>query len=44
MDTKDWVGMRQLFTDDVVIDTAEAGGDVVTRIVGQSIDQCWRWR
>ena len=28
MDTKDWAGMRQVFTDDVVIDTAEAGGQV----------------
>jgi uncharacterized protein (TIGR02246 family) len=29
MDTKDWEGMRQVFTDDVVIDTSEAGGGVV---------------
>jgi hypothetical protein len=29
MDTKDWDGMRQVFTDDVVIDTSEAGGGVV---------------
>jgi uncharacterized protein (TIGR02246 family) len=29
MDAKDWDGMRQVFTDDVVIDTREAGGDVV---------------
>ena len=29
MDTKDWDGMRQVFSDDVVIDTTEAGGDVV---------------
>jgi uncharacterized protein (TIGR02246 family) len=29
MDTKDWAGMRQVFTDDVVIDTSEAGGDLV---------------
>ena len=29
MDTKDWDGMRQVFTDDVVIDTTESGGDVV---------------
>jgi uncharacterized protein (TIGR02246 family) len=28
MDTKDWDGMREVFTDDVVIDTAEAGGQV----------------
>ena len=28
MDTKDWAGMREVFTDDVVIDTAEAGGQV----------------
>jgi uncharacterized protein (TIGR02246 family) len=30
MDTKDWDGMRQVFTDDVVIDTTEAGGSLVT--------------
>jgi uncharacterized protein (TIGR02246 family) len=29
MDTKDWDGMRQVFADDVVIDTSEAGGSVV---------------
>jgi uncharacterized protein (TIGR02246 family) len=29
MDTKDWNGMRRVFTDDVVIDTSEAGGGVV---------------
>jgi uncharacterized protein (TIGR02246 family) len=29
MDTKDWAGMRQVFTDDVVIDTTASGGDVV---------------
>lgn len=29
MDTKDWAGMRQVFTEDVVIDTSEAGGGVV---------------
>ncbi len=28
MDTKDWDGMREVFTDDVVIDTSEAGGQV----------------
>lgn len=30
MDTKDWQGMREVFTDDVVIDTSEAGGDTVS--------------
>jgi uncharacterized protein (TIGR02246 family) len=30
MDTKDWEGMRQVFTDDVVVDTSEAGGSVVS--------------
>ena len=30
MDTKDWAGMRQVFSDDVVVDTTEAGGGVVT--------------
>lgn len=30
MDTKDWDAMRQVFTDDVVVDTTEAGGGVVS--------------
>jgi uncharacterized protein (TIGR02246 family) len=30
MDTKDWEGMRAVFTDGVVIDTSEAGGGIVT--------------
>jgi uncharacterized protein (TIGR02246 family) len=30
MDTKDWAGMRQVFTDDVVMDVSEAGGDVMS--------------
>lgn len=30
LDTKDWEGLRRLFTDDVVVDTSEAGGEVVT--------------
>jgi uncharacterized protein (TIGR02246 family) len=30
MDTKDWAGMRALFTDDVVVDTSESGGNVIT--------------
>ncbi len=30
MDTKDWDGMRAVFTDDVVMDTTESGGGVVT--------------
>jgi uncharacterized protein (TIGR02246 family) len=30
MDTKDWAAMRQVFTDDVVMDTTAAGGTVVT--------------
>jgi uncharacterized protein (TIGR02246 family) len=30
MDTKDWDGMRAVFTDDVVVDTSEAGGNVVS--------------
>ena len=30
MDTKDWDGMRQVFTDDLAIDTSEAGGALVT--------------
>ena len=30
MDTKDWDAMREVFTDDVVVDTSEAGGSVVS--------------
>lgn len=30
MDTKDWAAMRDVFTDDVVIDTTASGGGVVT--------------
>jgi ketosteroid isomerase-like protein len=30
MDTKDWVAYRRLFTDDVVMDTTESGGAVVS--------------
>ncbi len=30
MDTKDWAGMRRVFTDDVVVDTTDSGGGVVT--------------
>jgi uncharacterized protein (TIGR02246 family) len=30
MDTKDWSAMRQLFTDDVTMDTTDSGGNVVT--------------
>ena len=30
MDTKDWAGMRGVFTDDVVIDTTDSGGNVVS--------------
>jgi hypothetical protein len=30
MDTKDWAGMRTVFTDDVVVDTTESGGSAVT--------------
>ena len=29
MDTKDWAGMRQVFTDDVVMDTTDSGGGVI---------------
>lgn len=29
MDTKDWVAYRQLFIDDVVMDTTESGGGVI---------------
>jgi uncharacterized protein (TIGR02246 family) len=30
MDAKDWAGMRTVFTDDVVMDTTDSGGGVVT--------------
>ena len=30
MDTKDWAGMREVFSDDVVMDTTAAGGSVVS--------------
>ena len=30
MDTKDWDGMRQVFTADVVMDTTDSGGGLVT--------------
>jgi uncharacterized protein (TIGR02246 family) len=30
MDTKDWERMREVFTDDVVVDTSSAGGNVVS--------------
>ena len=30
MDTKDWEGMRAVFTDGVVIDTTDSGGGLVT--------------
>ena len=30
MDTKDWAGMRQVFTDDVIVDTTASGGGIVT--------------
>jgi uncharacterized protein (TIGR02246 family) len=29
MDTKDWVEMRRVFTDDVVVDTTASGGRVI---------------
>jgi uncharacterized protein (TIGR02246 family) len=29
MDTKDWAGMRAVFTDDVVMDTSSSGGGVI---------------
>ena len=30
MDTKDWDAMRQVFADDVVVDSTESGGSVIT--------------
>jgi uncharacterized protein (TIGR02246 family) len=30
LDTKDWTGYRQVFTDDVVMDTSESGGETIT--------------
>jgi uncharacterized protein (TIGR02246 family) len=30
MDTKDWAAMRAVFTDDVTVDSADSGGNVMT--------------
>src|SRR6476620_10147608 len=30
MDTKDWAGMRDVFADDVVVDTTDSGGNVIS--------------
>jgi uncharacterized protein (TIGR02246 family) len=30
MDTKDWRAMREVFTDDVVVDTSSSGGGVIS--------------
>jgi uncharacterized protein (TIGR02246 family) len=30
LDTRDWEGFRQVFTDDVVIDTTASGGELIT--------------
>jgi len=30
MDTKDWSGMREVFAEDVVVDTTQSGGGVIT--------------
>lgn len=30
LDTKDWAALRHVFTDDVVVDTTDSGGSVVT--------------
>lgn len=30
MDTKDWSAMRTVFTDDVVVDTTQSGGGMIT--------------
>jgi uncharacterized protein (TIGR02246 family) len=30
MDTKDWDGMRDVFADDVVVDTTDSGGNVIS--------------
>jgi uncharacterized protein (TIGR02246 family) len=32
LDTKDWVGFRRVFTDDVTMDTSAAGGSVITGV------------
>jgi hypothetical protein len=32
LDAKDWDRFRQVFTDDVVVDTSEAGGGVITGV------------
>ncbi len=30
LDSKDWASFRQVFTDDVVMDTSESGGEIIT--------------
>jgi hypothetical protein len=30
MDTRDWASMRRVFSDDVVVDTTDSGGTVIT--------------
>jgi hypothetical protein len=30
MDTKDWAGMRKVFTDNVIVDSSDSGGNVMT--------------
>ena len=30
MDTQDWAAMREVFTDDVVVDSTESGGEVMS--------------
>ena len=47
MDTKDWVAMRTVFTDDVTVDSSDSGGNVITgadeflaflrRVIGEAI-------
>lgn len=32
MDTKDWDGMRRVFTDSVVMDTTDSGGSVISGV------------
>jgi SnoaL-like domain len=43
MDTKDWAGMREVFADDVVVDTTDSGGGVITGPTSSWRSSVRRW-
>jgi uncharacterized protein (TIGR02246 family) len=38
IDTKDWAGLRDVFTDDVVVDSVESGGEEFLAFLPQALD------